>query len=101
MKGSKTVKERLDLLSRVNYICCVSKFVKEQFLKGIENKDKKIVVIYNGVSRILKKFPQKKKEIIFVGRIVKEIGVHLYVDAIKNIYSELNDWSFKKSALLN
>ena len=28
MKGSKTVKERLDLISRVNYICCVSKFVK-------------------------------------------------------------------------
>ena len=95
MKGSKTVKERLDLISRVNYICCVSKFVKEQFLMGIENKDKKVVVIHNGVSRSLKKFPRKKREIIFVGRIVKEKGVHLYVDAIKNIYSELNDWSFK------
>ena len=30
-----------------------------------------------------------------MGRIVKEKGVHLYVDAIKNIYSELNEWSFK------
>ena len=57
MKGSKTVKERLELLSRVNYICCVSRFVKEQFLKGIENEEKKVVVIHNGVLRSLKKFP--------------------------------------------
>lgn len=95
MKGSKSVSERLDLLSRVNYICCVSNFIKKQFLDGIKKKNDKVVVIYNGVSRNLITFPKKKKEIIYVGRIVKEKGVHLYVDAIKQIYSELNSWNFK------
>ena len=95
MKGSKSVSERLDLLSRVNYICCVSNFIKKQFLDGIKKKNDKVVVIYNGVSRNLLTFPEKKKEIIYVGRIVKEKGVHLYVDAIRQIYSELNSWNFK------
>lgn len=95
MKGSKLVSERLDLLSRVNYICCVSNFIKNQFLKGIKYNDDKVIVIHNGVSREINKFPQKKKEIIYVGRIVKEKGVHLFVEAIKQVYSELNLWNFK------
>lgn len=95
MKGSKSVSERLDLLSRVNYICCVSNFIKKQFLEGITTNSEKVIVIYNGVSRNLMTFPKKKKEIIYVGRIVKEKGVHLYVDAIKEIYSKLNSWNFK------
>ena len=61
MKGSKSISERLDLLSRVNYICCVSNFIKKQFLDGIKKNDK-VVVIYNGVSRNLLTFPKRKKK---------------------------------------
>lgn len=95
MKGSKSISERLDLLSRVNYICCVSNFIKEQFLRGITSNSKKVIVIHNGVSRNLSTFPKKKREIIYVGRIVKEKGVHLYVDAIKRVYYQLSSWNFK------
>ena len=34
------------------------------------------------VSLEIKSFPKKKKEVLFVGRIVKEKGAHLYVDAV-------------------
>ena len=39
--------------------------------------------------------PKKQKQIIYVGRIVKEKGVDLFVDAIKEIYKDFKDWNFK------
>ena len=51
-------------------------------------------MLYNGVEKKLKKFPKKKKEILFVGRIVIEKGVHFYVDAIKTIAMKYPNWSF-------
>ena len=51
-------------------------------------------MLYNGVERKLKKFPIKKKEILFVGRLVIEKGVHLYVDAIKDLAPKYPEWSF-------
>ena len=45
---------------------------------ALKKKNDKVVVIYNGVSREQSKKNQiKKKEVIYVGRIVKEKGVHL------------------------
>ena len=45
--------------------------------------------------RKLKKFPKKKKEILFVGRLVPEKGVHYYVEVTKAIapkYTGLEFW---------
>ena len=39
-------------------------------------------------------FQDKKKEVIFVGRIVKDKGVHLFVDAISKIYDDFKEWTF-------
>ena len=39
--------------------------------------------------------PKKLKQIIYVGRIVKEKGVDLFVDAIREIYKDFKDWNFK------
>ena len=36
----------------------------------------------------------KKKIVLFVGRIVKEKGVDLYVDAVKKLSVEFSDWRF-------
>ena len=49
-----------------------------QFLNGIYFNNEKVHVLYNGVNRHIKKFPEKKKEILFVGRLVVEKGAHLY-----------------------
>ena len=42
----------------------------------------------------LKKFPKKKKEVLFVGRLVPEKGVHFYVDAIKINCSKISRLEF-------
>ncbi len=95
MKGSRTIEERNFLISQLDKIYCVSDFIKRRFLTGIFDYDKKVIVLYNGVKRNEKMFPKKEKQVIFVGRIVSDKGVHLFLDAIKDIYKIFDDWNFK------
>ena len=95
MRGSKKISERKELLLSLDKIYCVSKFVKDRFLTGLSGSfEKKVIVLYNGVIRSNKFFPTKKKEVIFVGRIVKDKGVHLFVEAISKIYDDYKEWTF-------
>jgi len=94
MKGSKSVKDRKKILEKCQAIFCVSEFVKAKFLEGLADEFNKVKVLYNGVDRQLKKFPRKKKEVLFVGRLVHEKGAHLYANAINLIASNYPDWSF-------
>jgi glycosyltransferase involved in cell wall biosynthesis len=94
MKGSKSIKERKYILEKCAAIFCVSEFIKKKFLEGINKNIQNVHVLYNGVERKLKKFPVKKKEVLFVGRLVPEKGVDIYIDAIKPLVSKFTDWSF-------
>ena len=94
MKGSKTVKERVFLKDNAEFIFCVSSFVRKKFVEELDGDIDNILILYNGVSRTLKSFPSKKKEVLFIGRIVKEKGVDLYVNAVANVASDFPDWKF-------
>ena len=94
MKGSRTKKERENILNKCAAIYCVSEYIKQQFLDGINIDKQKVHLLYNGVNRISKQFPVKKKEVIFVGRLVEEKGVDIFVDAIKSIACYYQDWKF-------
>ena len=94
MKGSKSVKDRQNILEKCEAVFCVSEFIKNKFLEGISIKTEKIYVLYNGVDRKIKKFPKKKKEILFVGRLVSEKGADLYVQTLRSIASTFPDWKF-------
>jgi len=94
MKGSKSIRERENILEKCAAVFCVSEFIKKKFLEGINKNIQKVHVLYNGVERKLKKFPKKKKEVLFVGRLVPEKGVDLYVDVIGNIANKFLDWKF-------
>ncbi|MDA8687640.1 glycosyltransferase family 4 protein [bacterium] len=94
MKGSKSIRERKNILEKCAAIFCVSEFIKKKFLEGINENFQKVHVLYNGVEKKLKKFPIKKKEILFIGRLVIEKGVHFYVDAIKDLAQKYPEWSF-------
>ena len=94
MKGSKLVKDREEILEKCEAIFCVSEYIKKRFLEGVEHNSDKIHILHNGVERKLKYFPHKKKEILFVGRLVSEKGVDLYVDVIESIANKFPDWKF-------
>jgi len=95
MKGSKSVKDRKNILKKCVAVFCVSEYIKNKFLEGVLIKNEKVHILHNGVDRQLKKFPIKKKEILFVGRLVLEKGVDLYVDVVENIAKNFPDWTFE------
>ena len=95
MKGSKKIKERKNIANNATAVYFVSEYIKECFLDGINEKYANLHIIPNGIQRTLTIQPKKNKEIVFVGRLVKEKGCHLYVKAIKKIVKENPDWQFK------
>ena len=94
MKGSKLKKEREKILEKAAGIIFVSEYIKNQFLKGISSTSSKIYVLPNGIKRNLNKMPKKNKQIMFVGRLVKEKGVHIFVKAIRELFNEFEDWEY-------
>ena len=94
MNGSKSIKDRENILYKCAAVFCVSEFIKKKFLEGIKENFEKVHVLYNGVERKLKRFPKKEKEVLFVGRLVPEKGVHFYVEAVKAIAHKHPKWSF-------
>ena len=94
MKGSKSIKDRENILEKCAAIFCVSEYIKNKFIQGINGDIKKIHVLYNGVERKLIRFPVKNKEVLFVGRLVPEKGVHFYVEALKLIANKHPEWRF-------
>lgn len=94
MRGSKSIEERKNILDKVSFVFCVSKFIKSKFLNGISSNKNKVIVLYNGVDRNLKYLPKKYKEILYVGRLVHDKGVQLYVKAVKKLYKKFPDYKF-------
>ncbi len=94
MKGSKAIKERLYLINNCSAICFVSEYIKKQFLSEININPKNLNVIHNGIGEIYKAPKNKIKNIIFVGRLVKDKGVHLFLDAVKTLSTKYKSWNF-------
>lgn len=94
MKGSKTIAERISIINKASAVYCVSNFIKNKFEQDLNYITDKIYVLNNGVDRTLVNFPKKQKSVLFVGRLVREKGVHLFVDAVKKLAPKFHNWKF-------
>ena len=65
MRGSKSIKDRENILKKCVAVFCVSEYIKKQFIEGVSFHKEKVHVLHNGVEKTLEKFPTKKKEILF------------------------------------
>ena len=90
MKGSKKLEERQFIMDNAAGIFCVSEFIKSKFLNGLNNKKNNVHVLYNGVERKLKNFPPKKKEVLYVGKIIPEKGVDIYINAVSGLIKKFS-----------
>ena len=95
MKGSKKIAERIFIAKKAAAVYFVSNFIKKKFLEGISQEFSNLYVLPNGIQRRLSHQPKKKKEIVFIGRLVPEKGCHLFVKSITNIVKKNPDWFFK------
>jgi len=94
IKGSKTIKERLSLLEHAHKILFVSKWVKNKFFQGLGIATKSnCEIVYPSVN-LKKKFNKnKKKQIIFTGKLNSAKGYDLFGDAIIKILDKYPKWN--------
>ena len=92
MKGSKTRKERLNILKSVEKLVFVSDWVRERFFVDIDQKlETKTEIVYPSVNK--QRIVNKQKNIIFVGRLNHSKGYDLFKDAIIRILDEFPKWN--------
>lgn len=95
MKGAKTVRERLALLQNMSVIVCVSTYIRDCFLDGLDfdqSLSSKVGVARNGAQRWLANQPAKQPIILIAGRMVPEKGILECVRALASILPNHPDW---------
>ncbi len=96
MSGSKTVKERIFLLNNCEKIIFNSEWSKKQFLLKLDSfyhKSKKLEVILQSVNKIPINFKNKKKLIVFVGKLNSAKGYDIFAEAIIRILNKYSEWN--------
>ena len=92
MSGSKSIKERLTLLNKVDKIIFVSKWVQSRFFKDIDNKlINQTEIVYPSI-HVERKIYKKNNNIVFVGKLNISKGYDIYKDAIIKILDEFKTW---------
>ncbi len=93
MKGAKTINERIYLLKNVDKIIFISKWVKKRFFKDLPIlSDNKTHIIYHSINSHKKKI-NKKKQIIFVGKLNESKGYDLYCKSMFKVLNKNKDWN--------
>ncbi len=96
MNGSKSVKERLILLSKLDKIFFNSEWCRNRFFKDIKNFDfylNKTEICYQSASKVKIDFKKKKKIISFTGKLNTSKGYDIFGNAIIKILNNFPDWS--------
>ena len=92
MNGSKTVKQRLNIISNVEKIIFVSEWTQKRFFNDIDDKLKtKTEVVYPSVNK-RNNISQKKNYITFIGKLNDSKGYDLFAKSIIKILDEFPKW---------
>ena len=94
MKKSISLKDRKSILEKTQLVIFNSKWSRNRFKKGIKKKDfkNKLKVIYQSTNKKKINFKNKKKIIIFVGRLNSSKGYDLFGNAVLNILNKYQSW---------
>lgn len=94
IRGSKTVKERLQILNNTNKIFFVSKWTMKKFFEGLPfNIKSNCEILYPSIKKPTKLLKKKKKQIVFTGKLNSSKGFDLFGDAIIKILNKFSDWN--------
>ena len=93
MKGTKTPKERLNLLSKVDKIIFITKWVKKKFFEdlNLDSNHYKCEIIYHSIEEE-RKILKKEKKIVFVGKLNESKGYDIFCDATKKVLDNHKSW---------
>ena len=95
MAGSKTVSERLNLVTTCAKIIFNSQWTKSRFLSGLDkliHSSEKLEVIQQSATKTNVDILKKKKIITFAGKLNSAKGYDLFGKAIVKILDKYQDW---------
>ena len=94
IRGSKTIKERLNILEKTDKVFFVSEWTKNKFFEGLPYKTKSnCEILYPSIKKQIKFNKNKKKQIIFSGKLNSSKGYDLFGDAIIKILDKYPNWN--------
>ena len=92
MNGSKTINQRLNIISSVEKIIFVSEWTQKRFFIDLDDKLKtKTEIVYPSVN-LKKKLSKKENLITFIGKLNESKGYDLFAKSIVKILNEFPDW---------
>ena len=92
IRDSNSPNHKNFLLEKCNKIIFVSKWVKKRFFSDLNTKHKNNTdIIYNFINPI-KKFPKKRKIIVFSGKLNRSKGYEIFGNSIIEILNKYPDW---------
>ena len=92
LRDSNSIEKKKFLIEKCNKIIFVSEYLKKQFFKNLKVKHKNNIEIVGNAIDKLKKFPKKKKLIIFSGKLNKSKGYDVFGKSVINILNKNSDW---------
>ena len=95
MSGSKSINERLNLINKTEKIIFNSEWSKKRFLENLNkllNKSNKLEVINQSTNKTKINLNEKKKIIVFAGKLNSAKGYDIFGKAIIKILDKYNDW---------
>ncbi len=95
MNGSSKIKDRINLLNKIDKILFNSKWSQERFFIGIKNKvllKQKTSVCYQSTNRTIVNFKKKEKLISFVGKLNTAKGYDIFGKAVIDILNRYKNW---------
>ena len=93
IRGSRTVKERLNILEKTHKVFFVSSWTKNKFFEGLPFKTKSnCEILYPSIQKLKKFNLNKKKQIIFTGKLNSSKGYDLFGEAIIRILKKYDNW---------
>ncbi len=94
IRGSRTVKERLNILEKTHKVFFVSSWTKKKFFEGLPIKNKSNCdIIYPSIKKVKIFNKNKKKQIIFTGKLNSSKGYDLFGNAVIKILRKYPDWN--------
>ncbi|WP_372019752.1 glycosyltransferase family 4 protein [Tistrella mobilis] len=100
MRRFRTLTERQAMLRRLDAVFCVSDFIRDRLLEGIDDLAlaQRAITARFGFdlpafdARVSALQPERENLILFVGRIVEEKGAELFVDAVARALGGRTGW---------
>ena len=95
MAGGRSTAERDALLRSMSLIICISDYIRECFLDGLDVPRElaaRVRTARNGVDRWLKAPAKKTKTVLLVGRVVPEKGILECASALATVLIDRPEW---------